>query len=153
MRNDPASAYAEFLTSLRAERRNTKRLRKLDGLARRALSTSERELVLSKTGGRCHICGGTINGPWHADHVLSHSAGGKHAVDNYLAAHAVCNNYRWDYTESEFQEILKLGVWARTQVEKSTPLGREIASRFSRHEERRRARQKTMVAEGHQNKR
>ena len=29
-------------------------------------------------------------------------------MDNYLPAHATCNNYRWDYTAAEFQEILKL---------------------------------------------
>jgi hypothetical protein len=28
---------------------------------------------------------------------LAHSTGGKHRVDNYLAAHSVCNNYRWHY--------------------------------------------------------
>jgi 5-methylcytosine-specific restriction endonuclease McrA len=81
------------------------------------LRAAERATVLRKTGGKCHICGGDIRGSWHADHVLAHSAGGKHATDNYLPAHGTCNNYRWDYLAEEFELILKLGVWARTQVE------------------------------------
>jgi hypothetical protein len=66
-------------------------------------------------------------------------------LDNYLPAHATCNNYRWDYTGAEFQEILKLGVCARTQVERGTGIGREIAARFSGHEVRRLARRKNVV--------
>jgi hypothetical protein len=33
-----------------------------------------------------------------------------------LPAHSTCNNYRWDYLPEEFQYILKLGVWASTQM-------------------------------------
>ncbi|MDZ7654258.1 MAG: HNH endonuclease signature motif containing protein [Burkholderiaceae bacterium] len=70
--------------------------------------------MLAKTAGRCHVCGGPIEGlNWHADHVLAHSGGGAHSVDNYLAAHPICNNYRWDYLDEEFREILRLGVWLR----------------------------------------
>jgi hypothetical protein len=74
--------------------------------------------------------------------VLAYSVGGGHAVDNYLPAHVTCNNYRWDYTAAEFQEILKLGVWTRTQVERGTSVGREIASKFSAYEVKRSARRK-----------
>src|SRR5690606_38746120 len=109
---------------------------------RMALSKSDREIILRKTNARCHICGGEIDGPWQADHVLAHSVGGKHTVENYLPAHASCNNYRWDYTAAEFQEILKLGVWCRTQVERGTTVGREIAARFSVYEVNRRKRRK-----------
>jgi len=69
--------------------------------------------------------------------VTSHALGGAHAEDNYLAAHEQCNNYRWHYLPQEFQMIMKLGVWARTQVEKGTPIGTEIAGGFSMHERRR----------------
>ena len=66
--------------------------------------------------------------------MTSHALGGEHAEDNYLAAHELCNNYRWHYLPDEFQLIMKLGVWARTQVEKGTPLGMEIAERFVTYE-------------------
>lgn len=97
---------------------------------RRSLSAKHRAAILEKTGGRCHICGGRIEGKWHADHVLAHSRSGEHAVDNYLPAHATFNNYRWDYLPEEFQLIMKLGVWARTQIEKETKPGRVVAEGF-----------------------
>ncbi|MGH8543053.1 MAG: HNH endonuclease [Gammaproteobacteria bacterium] len=140
---DAGKAYAELLTALRTERRRLKARRKLLRPPRMALSKSDREIILKKTNTRCHICGGEIDGTWQADHVLAHSGGGGHAIDNYLPAHTACNNYRWDYTAAEFQEILKLGVWARTQVERGTAVGREIASRFSVYEVKRRKRRKT----------
>lgn len=139
---DAGKTYAEWLTKLRRERRELKADGKLRGAFRKALSKSERDVVLKKTAARCHICGGKIDGAWQADHVLAHSVGGGHAVENYLPAHATCNNYRWDYTAAEFQEILKLGVWARTQVETGTSVGREIASKFSAYEAKRNARRK-----------
>jgi len=71
---------------------------------------------------------------WQADHVMAHSAGGVHEVDNYLPAHSLCNNYRWDYLPEEFQYILKLGVWTRTQIERGTLLGDNVASSFAGHE-------------------
>lgn len=101
------------------------------------LSAKERAKVLNFTDGKCHICGGDIEGRWQADHVRAHSAGGEHSLDNYLAAHSTCNNYRWDYLPEEMELVLKLGVWAKTQVERATPVGREIEKNFSSHEKAR----------------
>lgn len=42
----------------------------------------------------------------------------------------------------EFQIILKLGVWVRTQIEQQTPLGQQLASGFIAHEKARRKRRK-----------
>ena len=63
-------------------------------------------------------------------------------MDNYLPAHKTCNNYRWDYLPEEFELILKIGVWARTQVEKGTPVGRNIESGFLKSEAKRLNRRK-----------
>jgi 5-methylcytosine-specific restriction endonuclease McrA len=101
---------------------------------RRALTRNQRGLVLEKTGGRCHVCGGKVGRSWQADHITSHTHGGAHAEENYLAAHALCNNYRWHYLPEELQIMMKLGVWTRTQVEKGTLLGVEIAERFTAYE-------------------
>ena len=78
-----------------------------------------------------------------ADHVFPHGSGGRHSVDNYLPAHALCNNYRWDYSAAEYQLILKLGVWIRKQIEDETRLGRDAAAAFAAHEERRQDRRRT----------
>jgi len=115
---------------------------------RARLTAAERAAILCKTGGKCHICGGGISGPWNADHVLAHSAGGEHAAANYLPAHGTCNNYRWDYLPEEFELILKLGVWARTQVERGTAVGRAIEKKFSAYEVARHGRRKSATSDG-----
>ena len=106
-------------------------------LVRKRLRTEERRQILEKTDGRCHICGGRVDGAWQADHVMAHSRAGSHAVDNYLPAHQLCNNYRWDYEPEEFQLILKLGVWARTQIENETARGVQVGEGFLAYEARR----------------
>jgi len=130
-------AFADFLHCLRLDRRRRKAELRATVSPRRSLSRPGRVEVLRKTGGRCHICGGIIEGKWQADHVFSHSTGGAHAADNYLPAHALCNNYRWDYSAEEFQSILKLGVWIRTEIERKSALGVKVAERYLAHEKTR----------------
>jgi hypothetical protein len=102
--------------------------------------------VLAKTARRCHICGGRVLDGWRADHVLPHSSGGAHNVKNYLAAHALCNAYRWDYSPQEFQWVMKIGVWARLQMEKRSSLGLEMIKRFYAYETQREKRAKKRTA-------
>lgn len=118
------------------ERRRSRKVR----VSRRALPQQVRQAVLAKTGGRCHVCGGKVGADWAADHVLAHVGGGMHAVDNYLPAHKTCNGYRWHYLPEEFEFILKLGVWSRTQIERRTRIGQQIANAFVKHERGRQAR-------------
>ena len=139
----------ELVSCLRAwhaERRAGKSAQKQRIRRRRALSRVERQRVHAKTAGRCHICGGIVDEGWQADHVLAHSGGGGSEADNCLAAHALCNNYRWDYLPQEFQMVLKLGVWARTQIERNTPLGQQLASAFVVYEKGRRKRRRSAAA-------
>jgi hypothetical protein len=66
-----------------------------------------------------------------ADHVLSHAAGGPHKLPNYLAAHNLCNGKRWFYSPEEFQWILRIGVWARKQIEdQKTQIGEDMLCEF-----------------------
>jgi 5-methylcytosine-specific restriction endonuclease McrA len=111
---------------------------------RQSLTKGQRDTILIKTGGRCHICGGKIkkNENWQADHVLAYAHGGEHSVENYLPAHAICNNYRWHYGSEEFQWIMKLGVWLRTLIEKRDNVAMSLAERFIKHERHRITRQK-----------
>ena len=125
--NAPESpeALVARIRALRQERAQRKDDTRGQKPVRQSLSPAERDAVLAKTDARCHICGGEIDPQetWNADHVLAHSGGGEHHLDNYLPAHGTCNNYRWDYLGEEMQYILKLGVWLRTQIEKETPAG------------------------------
>ena len=134
--------FAKYLRELRAEREQRKTNEKAVGNKRKSLTSEQRKQVLSKTDGRCHICGGRIDGQWQADHILASSAGGKDDVGNYLPAHRTCNNYRWDYSPEEFEEILRLGVWLRTQIEHQSKVGKEAAEWFIKYEQRRIGRQK-----------
>ena len=133
-----ASEFRDHLRELHRLRATSRRAARR---ARRMLEPEERAIILQKTARRCHLCGGLI-GPgesWQADHVLANSAGGDHVVE-LVAAHALCNNYRWDYQPNELQLILKLGVWVRTQIERGGPLGVQLATAFVAHETRRQRR-------------
>lgn len=128
-----ASEFVHHLHSLRQTRRSGK-TKWRDLVFRESLSSREREEVFAKTGGRCHLCGDPLEGKWVADHLSAHCLGGPHSLDNYLPADALCNHYRWFYESEEFQWILKLGVWLRTQIETETTLGRLAATAFVAHE-------------------
>ena len=94
---------------------------------RRSLTSAEREKILSKTGECCHVCGGRIVGEWQADHVIPHAHGGLHSVENYLPICAPCNRIRWFYSPELFQLIMQLGVYAKDEIRKESPLGRQLA--------------------------
>jgi hypothetical protein len=137
------SAFAVELRRLHAIRKDRVKSSRTTRPPRIALTRADRGKVLTKTGERCHVCGGTIDqDDWQADHVLAHSNGGLHSVSNYLPAHSICNNYRWHYGSEEFQWILKLGVWLRTQVEKGTPIGDVAGAKFVEHDRRRASRRR-----------
>ena len=56
-----------------------RRINKIKGVKRSALTKKQRDVVLEKTDGHCHICGIKLGREWQADHVNPHSAGGVHA--------------------------------------------------------------------------
>jgi 5-methylcytosine-specific restriction endonuclease McrA len=125
--------FSLHLKALRAERKKGKRQAVM-----RSLTQLQRKVILAKTRGRCHVCGGKIRGErWSADHVFAHCQGGPHLVDNYLPAHDLCNNYRWFYGAEEFQWILKLGVWMRTRIEHQRPLAMSVIAQFIKYEKSR----------------
>lgn len=124
-----AELLAQQLRDLRPKRRQLHSQQAKDSRKGR-LTTDQRVTVLGKTAGRCHLCGGDIVARWQADHVLAHAGGGKHDIDNYLAAHALCNKYRRHYSPEEFQWVLKIGVWARKQMEANSGPGKEMLRRF-----------------------
>lgn len=136
------------LVELRAQRRQRKLANRSANRPRTSLTKSERAEVLAKTGGHCHICGGDIGTErWQADHVLAYSGGGSHRLENYLPAHAVCNNYRWDYLPEEFQLVMKLGIFVKTQIERGTVLGRAVGLAFTAYERRRMGRRKSRLCD------
>jgi 5-methylcytosine-specific restriction endonuclease McrA len=101
------------------------------------LTSNERKTVFKKTGGLCHLCRGKLDEKeFAADHVLSHRAGGKPEIDNFLPAHGLCNGSRWFYSDEEFKWILRIGVWARKQIEDQTNIGRRMVPVFLEKEKK-----------------
>lgn len=93
---------AERLKSLHEERKKFPRPPR-----RLSLTSEQRANVLNKTDARCHLCGGEFpENKFAADHVLSHAAGGKHKLANYLPSHRLCNGCRWFYSQEEFSGFL-----------------------------------------------
>lgn len=140
---DTPELLGDYLRALYRERKRSKSKNKSLGTRRKSLYLDERKQIFSKTEGKCHICGGAIDGKWEADHVLAHSGGGLNSVNNYLPAHRLCNNYRWDYIPEEFHEIMRLGVWLRTQIQNETKIGMEAAEKFIKYEKQRIIRRRT----------
>lgn len=116
---------------------------------RLSLTCEQRATVLAKTDARCHLCGGEITeNKFAADHVLSHAAGGEHKLENYLPAHGLCNGARWFYSDEEFQWILRMGIWARKQMEDQTLIGIKMGPIFLEHEKGVRKRRKREYEHG-----
>jgi hypothetical protein len=112
-----------------------RRENKIKDKKRHQLTKKQRDIVLSKTDGRCHLCGIELDGKdFQADHVKSYSSGGVHNENNYLPSCSTCNNYRWHYSPEEIQVILKMGVWVKTKVINDPSLGLAIANAFIKYE-------------------
>jgi hypothetical protein len=139
---DGSTSLAKHLKFLRSTRKASVALNKTEARKRVLLSASQRVAILKKTNGRCHICGGVIDSKWQADHVLAHANGGSDTTENFLPAHDLCNNYRWNYGTEEFQWIMKLGVHFRTLIELQDADALKLAAKFIRAEHRRHARRK-----------
>ncbi len=130
---DPALLQRE-IKKLHMKRKASKKPTKRVG----RLTKNERLHILAKTDNKCHICGQDISlTEFQADHVVSHIRGGIHRVDNYLPSCFICNNYRWHYLPEELQLILKIGVWAKTEIERESAIGISMASKFVAKENRR----------------
>jgi len=124
---DTPEAFVAHLRQLRFARLISKTT--AEKPLRRHLSATERQEILEKTGGLCHLCGGKIDGAWTANHVRPYAYEANDSIDNYLPCHAACNRARWFYGDSEFRWILKLGVFFRTQLEEK---GNEHAIELAR---------------------
>ena len=100
----------------------------------RSPSSAARRLIRSKTGGRCHVCGGPLGRDWHADHVRPHARGGKSLFENYLPCCSICNRARWKSGSKVIRRILKYGIVARKEVRARTRFGKKFLTRFREHE-------------------
>ena len=142
-----ARDFALHLKTLRMSRLAGKVMS--DSKKRLALTPLQRREVFEKTGGHCHLCGGFMEGHWVIDHVMPHARGGAAGMENCLPAHEICNRARWFYGAEEFQLIVKLGAWFRTQIEEiGDPDALQLSEKFVSHYNRRESRKKCARARG-----
>ena len=140
---EPPQSSGEQADRFRRLRRQRNQTSEQRG-ARRRIAKLGRDAILQKTGGRCHICGGNIakDSYWEADHVFPAKRGGRSDIDNYLPTHGQCNSAKWDQSVEELQWVLKIGVWAKHEMEGKGKLGRLMLGDFWASERRRVNRQK-----------
>jgi 5-methylcytosine-specific restriction endonuclease McrA len=137
----------DFSTHLRSLRENRLANKSKTKNHREKITKKQRANILEKTGGHCHICGGLIDGAWVADHVFAHTYGGENSLDNYLPAHRICNRAKWFYGTEEFQWILKMGIYFRTQLEEvENPNAVTLAKTFLEYEKHRDSRRNSPAA-------
>ena len=109
--------FSDLLRSLKFARYEREAALKVDRHSRQALSRKERGEILAKTAGRCHICGGAIEGKWEADHVFAHAGGGAHRADTrsrtYMMFTARPTNTR--VTVSEINDWIIISTFAQRE--------------------------------------
>ena len=91
-----------------------------------APSATQRGLILEKTGGHCHLCGGPAGDDWHADHVVPHMRGGSSDLSNLLPSCRECNGLRSAKSPEGIRKRFRLGVYAWPEVKKGTRTGRKL---------------------------
>ncbi|MBB6262140.1 phage FluMu protein gp41 [Paenochrobactrum gallinarii] len=67
---------------------------------RTAIPTKVKAAVSIRDGDKCRYCG-SMNGPFHFDHVFPWSKGGEHTVSNLVVACQTCNLKKKDKTIKE----------------------------------------------------
>lgn len=93
---------------------------------RRSPSKRDRTAIFAKTSGTCHVCGRVLGIRWQADHIRPHAYGGSSSLENYLPICGECNRLRWSYAPDVIRLIMHLGVYAKDEIRRSTPLGRAL---------------------------
>jgi len=113
------------------------------------------QAIFLRTEGHCHFCGdpvilekygcsdiNDVEGAWEADHVVQRAKGGKKEAENCLPACVRCNRLRWNRKGDNLREVLLLGLIAKDQMKKSSPIGKTLSGlmmkRLASNERRRR---------------
>ena len=122
-----AESFSLYFKKLKNDRNKKKKKQP----RRYRLFMSDKISILEKAGYKCHVCGGPVTlSNFHANHVAPHSSSANSRIDNFLPSCNVCNRARWFFDPEEIQWILKLGIFVKTEIEKKSVLGKEIAEKY-----------------------
>ena len=100
---------------------------------------SEKAEIFNKTNGICHICGCEL---YFEKFSITCSAEKEKSVESCLPACKSCKMIYDNYLSSEIKWMLKIGLWAKTQIEYETDIGKEIATEIIEVEKDRENRKK-----------
>jgi len=143
MKNKKDLPYIDNVDFMSAELRRLNNLRseiKKRKTKTKNLKKSEKEEVFAKTNGTCHICGCDLEKDKFS---ITSSFGKENSVENSLPACQSCKRIYDNYLPSEIKWILKIGLWAKTQIEYETEIGKNIATEIIEQEKEGERRRKT----------
>lgn len=129
----------EFLSAELRRLNNLRSEKKKDKQKTKNLKKSDKYEVFSKTNGTCHICGCELK---IEKFSITSSLSKENSLENSLPACQSCKRIYDNYLPSEIKWILKFGLWAKTQVEYETEVGKDIAIEIVEQERDRENRRK-----------
>ena len=94
--------YAEFFNP-RSPEYAASSANSSSGRSRPKLRKSKKSAVFARDGNQCAYCG-SVDGPFHIDHVHPICRGGSNAIDNLTVACVACNLSKGGKTLSEWEE-------------------------------------------------
>ena len=130
-KTDFFSAELRRLKQERVDKKDTKQLAV-------SISKIEKTDIYNKTNGVCHICG--INLPISNFSITT--SYNDNLEKNHLPACSTCKKAYDNYSADEIRWALKIGLWAKTQIEFETDLGKEISIQIIEEEKYRENRRK-----------
>ena len=104
------------------------------------LTAAQRTAILAKTACTCHVCGGRAGKSWQADYVKPHRLGGQGSAENGLPICRECNTARRSYSPKVQQLIMRLGIYARSEIRHGSPVGEELLRIYLQRQRNNRAR-------------
>lgn len=125
--NDPQILSAE-LRRLNHERHKLKRSISSQKFSHKAF---EKKIIFDKTNGLCHICGNALSPEKYS---ITYSLL-FNEQDQPLPACKSCKTFHDNYLSDEIKWIIKLGLWAKTQIEYETEIGQLLAEEFIDYEQ------------------
>ena len=134
---DKSIFFSAELRRIRNEREKLKKERKGKKTVR--LKKQEKIDIYNKTKGICHICGSKLS---ESKFSITSSLTNEISVETSLPACKDCKRFYDNYLPDEIKWMIKLGMWAKTQVEFETDLGKTIALDITEQEKYRESKRK-----------
>jgi hypothetical protein len=111
---------------------------------RKLWSKNQRAQILARTGGNCYSCGlaMALTDDWWVEHIVPFALGGTESFENLLPSCKLCNHVRLHHKAQRFHLLLTVGDAMLREMDKDTPLGREVRAHVAKREAKRQRQRK-----------